>query len=512
VLKTVESLIRFLNDGGIRYCHWKSNWVLSETLLGETDLDLLVHQQDARRFRSVLRELGFEPSIEAGVHPLPSVEHHHALDEDSGSIVHVHAYYRVVTGQSLSKNYRLPLEEMLLSHPRRIGIINVPSAGAELIVFVLRMLVKHTSIIELVMVGRDWSALHREAAWFATGGTVEEATELLGVWLPGLDSRLFRQAFEALRRPAPLGWRIVVGLRVRRRLKGFVRKGVVRAQLVEMSKFVGLVRHRLAGSKKKLTPAGGGAVIAFVGSEATGKSTLLGDAERWLGQHYTVRRIHSGKPPPTWLTSVPQRLLPFLRALLPSQRSMSVGYRYAKIDDSEEKTFPLLFGIRSVMLAYERRALLIRAFRQAANGSIVLCDRYPSSSDGAPDSPQLAHLPTPPGRLAVRRRLSDLESRLYREIPRPDLVIHLTAPLDVTLARNAARAKTEPEEFVRFRHPLSDGLEFPGVPTRRIDTDRPFETIVTEVRKAIWWALYGDSPEGERPAVAEASPSAPSGR
>jgi thymidylate kinase len=190
---------------------------------------------------------------------------------------------------------------------------------------------------------------------------------------------------------------------------------------------------------------------------------------------------------------------------------MSVGYRYAKDDDSTARTFPLLFGIRSVMLAYERRALLVRAFRRSTNGSVVLCDRYPSSSDGAPDSPQLAHLPLPEGRFAVRRWMSELESRLYREIPRPDLVIHLTAPLDVTLARNAAREKTEPEEFVRFRHPMSEGLEFPGVPMRRIETDRPFETIVQEVRKAIWGALYGDSPDGGQIAVAEAATGVPSG-
>ena len=61
-----------------------------------------------------------------------------------------------------------------------------------------------------------------------------------------------------------------------------------------------------------------------------------------------------------------------------------------------------MFGIRSVMLAYERRALLTHAFALSANGTIVLCDRYPSSRSGAPDGPQLGHLAAPD---PLRKRL-----------------------------------------------------------------------------------------------------------
>jgi len=154
--------------------------------------------------------------------------------------------------------------------------------------------------------------------------------------------------------------------------------------------------------------------------------------------------------------------------------------------EGPRRTFPLMFGVRSVMLAYERRALLTRAFARSADGTIVLSDRYPSSRSGAPDSPQLGHLPARDGR---RRWLTALEARLYEDIPSPDLVVHLTAPLDVTLARNAARDKTEPEDYVRFRHSLSSNLEFDGVPVHRISTDRPLEDVVREVKEAIWATL-----------------------
>lgn len=225
-------------------------------------------------------------------------------------------------------------------------------------------------------------------------------------------------------------------------------------------------------------------LIAFVGSEATGKSTILGEVEGWLGRSHRVRRVHAGKPPSTPITFLPHVLLPALRAVFPEQRTLYVEERYEARDRTATKPYPLLFGVRSVMLAYERRALLTRAAR-SGNGTVVLSDRYPSEASGAPDGPQLAHLPMPSGRFSIRRVLTRMEDRLYRDIPAPDMVFHLSAPLEVTLARNAARNKQEPEDYVRFRHALSEKLRFDGAPVYGIDTDRDLQLVVREIEEVI---------------------------
>jgi thymidylate kinase len=151
--------------------------------------------------------------------------------------------------------------------------------------------------------------------------------------------------------------------------------------------------------------------------------------------------------------------------------------------------FPLLFGIRSVLLAHDRKVLLTRAFGSAGNGSIVLCDRYPSTNDAGPDGPQLS----PPGGIATggrfRRWLMERETRLYRTIVPPDLVIYLVAPLETTLERNRNREKVEPEEYVRSRHERSSHLRFEGVPVRKIRTDRPLDEVLADIRKLVWEAL-----------------------
>ncbi|MBA3736997.1 MAG: hypothetical protein H0W97_00345 [Actinobacteria bacterium] len=238
------------------------------------------------------------------------------------------------------------------------------------------------------------------------------------------------------------------------------------------------------GSPPRSGSSGRATLIAFVGSEATGKSTILGEVEGWLGRDHRVRRVHAGKPPSTPITLLPHVLLPALRAVFPEQRTLYVEERYEESDRMATKPYPLLFGVRSVMLAYERRALLTRAAR-SGNGTVVLSDRYPSEASGAPDGPQLAHLPMPSGRFSIRRVLARMEDRLYRDIPAPDMVFHLSAPLEVTLARNAARNKQEPEDYVRFRHALSEKLRFDGAPVYGIDTDRDLELVVREIEEVI---------------------------
>ena len=190
-------------------------------------------REDASSYRRILQDLGFRPAVQHGAAPFPAVEHDHALDSATGTLVHVHSYYRVISGGSLAKNYHLPLEEMLLRDVRREGAVNVPARGAELIVFVLRMSLKHATMAELVLVRRDWENVRREAAWLVTDEARAEAEGLLPVWLPAFDPGLFAEALDALTAPASIARRVVLGRRVRAALRPYARRGRLRAWLAE---------------------------------------------------------------------------------------------------------------------------------------------------------------------------------------------------------------------------------------------------------------------------------------
>src|SRR5438128_918168 len=212
----------------------------------------------------------------------------------------------------------------------------------------------------------------------------------------------------------------------------------------------------------------GGAVIGVVGSDGSGKSTVVAEMSRWLGEFLSVATIHGGKPPPSVPTALPRLLLPLLRRMMPRYRTTRIELRAAEGAEPEGmRTGPLLvYALRALMLAYDRKKLLIRAHRKAANGTLVLSDRYPTRQPGVPEGAMLHFLRD--DRRPLYRWLARVEERTYRAIPQPDLVLRLDVPLELAVQRNLTRIKPggpEPTEYLRQRHAKSSELEFAGVPT-----------------------------------------------
>ncbi len=491
MLRKIQELVENFHNKGLKYCHWKSNLSLTQALSGKTDVDLLIDRMDADSFRTIMSQLCFRPAVAKEVSSFPSVEHYLALDEESGELVHVHAYFRVITGESLVKNYRLPIEAMLLSNTRELESIRLPTKSAELVVFTLRMMLKHTSLIELLMLSRDWKNVKPEILWLLEDDPVNESLGLVNYWLPSVDVNLFSECIQAIRSSASLLRRISLGLRLRSSLRIYARHSSLKAWWNGIKTFLLMGIRRIFQSERGMSPQSGGAVIAIVGPEATGKSTLLAEMRSWLSEHFAVTQIHAGKPKSTLFTFLPNLLVPALRFLLPSFRSSRLETERASDEhvQSSPKVYPLISSIRSVLLAYDRRALLARAFAKSSNGAIVLCDRYPSLSPGSPDGPQLAQFPIPEDKYPIQHKLSRIEKQIYKEIPPPDLVVLLTVPVEVAILRNRNRGKFEPEDFVRLRHAQSSSLEFEKSQVYKINTDQPLDKTILDVKRAIWNVL-----------------------
>ena len=95
-----------LEREGVRYCHWKSNIRLDQTLSGQTDIDLLVHPADAHAFQRIINACGFKLTVSRMGVGHPGVFHALAWDLDSGRLLDLHAYHQLVSGDSLVKSGR----------------------------------------------------------------------------------------------------------------------------------------------------------------------------------------------------------------------------------------------------------------------------------------------------------------------------------------------------------------------------------------------------------------------
>jgi thymidylate kinase len=484
--KIVYNLLNSLEDKGVSHCHWKSNVRLEETLAGTQDIDILVDRAHAGLFHATLLDNGFKLAQSRSGVGHPGVFHALGLDGETTELVDLHAYYQLVSGDSLVKNYRLPVEDRLLERTRRLHGIKVPTPEAELVLFALRIALKHVSLIEILKANVRYRKVSGELAWLREVADVDEAAALCTAWFPTVEPALFRRLLDVIAEDRAIVRRAVIGWQVARRLSGLRRLGPV---LGATSRFwrlwsflVGRVQRR-----QDLALQTGGIIVALVGPKATGKSTIGRELSARLGRHLNVCQIHAGKPPATVLSLVPRLFVPIARWLLPNERLAE----YEKPERRLARRYSLLYVLRMTLLAYERRKLLRRALREATAGAIVVSDRYPSETIGAIDSCCFDDAAMTKCGSPLKRWLMARERAFYRALPRPHLVLRLEAPMDTALQRDARRGKQggPDAQAVRRRWELESRAEFPGTPVIHIDTGQPLDETIRTVVRAVWAAL-----------------------
>jgi thymidylate kinase len=482
----IRNLFGSLERRGIRYCHWKSNIRLEEMLAGADDIDLLIDQRDAGLFQAALLENGFKLAQSQSAIDHPGVFHALGLEESSLELVHVHAYFQIVSGDSLVKNYRFPIERLLLEHTRYLHGVRVPAPEAELVLFALRVALKHTAPIELLMANRDYRSTSRELGWLRRSADAKRTDVLCSTWFPGIDAQLFQQLLDAIADDGAVIRRAVLGWRVARRLRGLRRLNPIFAAASRLWRVLSLLVNRLR-SRKDLVLQTGGLIVALTGPKAVGKSTISQELENRLGLHLDVLRIHAGKPPPTAVTLLPRLLVPVARRLFSNERAGE----YEKPERRRGKRYSLLYVLRMTLLAYDRRRLLSRALRASTAGSIVISDRYPSERLGAMDSGCFDDEALEKCRSPVNRWLMTRERSLSRDWPRPGLLLCLEAPIKTTIERDARRLKQDGPDAAAVvrRRDLENRPECTGTPVIVIDTDRPLDETVRTAVGAVWSAL-----------------------
>jgi thymidylate kinase len=491
----VDTLLDTFIQEEIVYSHWKSNINLAQAAAGEIDLDLLVDRTSLLSAITQLSRHGFKQAIVRwGANP-PSIRHYYGLDPETNQLIHVHLFSRVLTGESFVKSHLFPFEAMLLQNVYYADRIRVASKPAELVLFTLRMFIKYGSLPDLASLRSKSASVRKEVRWLQAGSDLSEALLLLRKYCPVIDERLFVKCVATLENSDPLIKRVMLARKVRRRLKVYARHTFFQRLLAYFQLLQSEVRRRVGTKQKNKVLQAGGAVIAFVGADATGKSTLVTETGRWLGDVFTLRIIHTGKPPSSWLTLPVNIVLALLRNLTSLRRGGRANTQAASDESPTQHRFrgfsSLLYALRSVVLAWDRLRLITKARRRVAEGEIIVCDRYPSSTLGAMDSPRLSQDSLRTGLLvAIYNRLAHFEKQLYKQIPPPDIVLKLRVSVETAKKRNRKRNGQDGEAYLEARHRQSQAWTVPGTKyIFDIDTEQSLAETLDSVKKAIWESL-----------------------
>ncbi|MHA1233192.1 MAG: hypothetical protein ACTSPQ_21420 [Candidatus Helarchaeota archaeon] len=75
----------------------------------------MVDSKDAPEFQKFLIDFGFKLRYSTANKVYPGMEDYLGFGEDYGIIYHLHVHYKLVIGKKNQKNYRLPIEELILN-------------------------------------------------------------------------------------------------------------------------------------------------------------------------------------------------------------------------------------------------------------------------------------------------------------------------------------------------------------------------------------------------------------
>lgn len=483
-LQLIERLCAELDAYGVAYCHWKSNDVLERALSGESDLDLLVHRGDARRFEDALERLGFRVVEPPPLHRVPNVFHAYGVDPLTGRLAHIHAHYELVLGDDTTKNYRLPIEEAYLASAERRGFMPVPAAEPEFAVFVIRMVLKHCTWDATVFGKGRLSAsevhelmhLIQRADDEGVGGVIDEH-------LPMIGRSLFDRCLWSLRPGTSRSFGIRTAHFVERALGANARRrpgldAVVRS----WRRMLTLARRHVVRRPSPRARLGSGSVVAIVGGDGSGKTTVVADLSTWLSGHVTTATFHLGKPRPSIASTVMQ--VAWRGTARHVMRGPSVSEADLSASDGSAMSLRAKMRLaRQVMVARDRVREHRRARRVAARGGIAIADRFPLVEIELMDGPLAGQMVTTAGAGRLVRFLARREQAYYARIGDPDILIVLRVSPDVAAER---RRGIDAEQAVRRRSEEIRDIDWSRLPAVVIDADRPMADVLREVRSAVW--------------------------
>lgn len=223
-------------------------------------------------------------------------------------------------------------------------------------------------------------------------------------------------------------------------------------------------------------------MVAVIGVDGSGKSTVVATIRAWLGQEIDVVPIYfgTGGGRPSLILWPFKLMVPLITLFL---KTKPKGASHGRISDRNPgMLYSVLLMVWATIVAVEKRIKLSTAHRGANRGLLVLTDRYPQNEIlGFNEGPLMSRLTRVPIWL---RRFEATAYSLAHRLP-PDLVIKL-----VVTPETAARREPDMDPVV-MRTRIADlpRLTFPGARVMSIDAEQPFIDVIRMVKREIWRLL-----------------------
>jgi len=421
--------------------------------------------------------LGFKESLIPKVEELPGVRDYYGCDQNTGRLVHVHAHFQLILGNDLSKNYRLPLEQAYLESSAQRGLFRVPSPEFELVVLVIRMVLKHSTWDSMLMRHGQLSKSERsELDDLSTEENLSRAETLLH-HLPGLNRSLFDLCLQSLLPDCSYWTRVRAGEQLQKVLQTCARFPKWPDIILKFSRRIWqpILRRGFKYAPKNRF-ANGGLFIAIVGGDGAGKTTVIDELNEWLSGKFEVKKLHMGKPDWSWVTTV-------IRGILKIGTLLRLYPFEGDVYEESLQSHGYPWFIRAVCTARDRYLTYIQARRFSSNGGLVLCDRYSFPGFMKMDGPQCEQAANSLKKINwFLKFLVDQEKFYYQKIQLPDLLIVLKVDPEIAVQRKVEETETS----VRARSTEVWCLDWEKLSAFTINANRSKEEALSQVKALVW--------------------------
>lgn len=498
MLPRIRQLFDALHAEDIRYCHWKNNPDhIRASFTGESDVDVLFDIKQKEKIETVLLAQGFKRFDIVRERYYEDIEDFITLDFTTGKLIHLHTHYRLTMGPLFSKNYQLDIEEMVLA--KRIFIeetgVYGSTAAIQLLILYLNESLKFRTRDVVKVKLRDKikysSKVLREYQWLKVQVNAQEWKQLIAdVFVNSQEVHLLTN--KPFNKSVLLKFRSVVK-------KQFSGKRIFSSAvwmrwrnefIINFRKVLGLVTEPVVN--RRINPRGG-VVVAVIGADGSGKSTVTKDIRVTFEKKLDVCRIYFGRG--DGRISFSRKLLRKLKGIVKPEKK-----KKNKSSDVKEIAKPKIAYkepgkgfvasvykiIEALLVAHEKRVNLNRMNTARSKGMLVICDRFPQNQImGYNDGPLLYHLVDSSN--PFFKILARWEKSIYERSEKnpPDLLIKLIADAAIVEKRKPGETLMEKLEA------KIEGIKSLRVNSAMvtIDAAQPLQEVLYQVRKEIWSKL-----------------------
>ena len=486
MLKSIEKVIKTLEERDITYCHWKSNEHLAEALNGDTDLDVLFDPTQRVQLEMVLDACGMKRFRSTPLMQYIAIEDFIGFDKETAKIWHLHTHYRMTLGEKHLKGYTVnPWDKLILDNRRKDEQgIYCSACEDELILLLVRMAMKLRLRDYGRSIGKDDMI---EYAWLVEHAKLpeveERAKQFVGekaakelVRLISEKSLTKKNQLRKLRKMLLKSLKLYTGY-------SCLGSRYMRTKR-ELYWLVGGVKRRMGINSnvpnRRVSPNGGN-VIAFLGCDGAGKSTTLAYIKHELNKKLDICTIYFGSGDGnSSLLRKPMKIVAQRFSGKGLGHSVEKEYSENKKVSFKARIYSLAKIIWAVTLAKEKQSKIRYQTKARNNGLIVLTDRYPQTLyAGCSDGPLLSKYEGS----GLLGKIAAWEHRVYESASMnpPDLTVKLVVPTEVAIERKPEMTAEE----IETKKSIVLGLNL-SKNTLVVDTSRPFEETRAEIMEAIW--------------------------